>query len=61
MICKPPGAQHWFAATFFEFFFTNESDANKFKNIIPTILARYPGGSLIKSDGPDNIVYQPGC
>ena len=43
---------------FFEFFFSSEIDANKFANILPNIFTKYPNGSIMKSNGLDNYIYQ---
>lgn len=41
---------------FFEFFFSNEADAIKFSNVIPTIFTKYPVGSVMRSDGYNNYI-----
>jgi len=44
---------------FFELFFPNETDATKFEKILPDIFTKFPNGSMMRSAGLDNFVYQP--
>jgi hypothetical protein len=41
---------------FMEYFFSNESDFERFKNTIPNIYTEYPNGTCSKSDGYDKHV-----